>query len=114
MHAWDVRHDLSDLFALLLESLQVIPKNLEGKRTLGASEGFADVVFNRLGKVPDRSRASFLQLAVHSCDQFLFVLTKYRPPLIVRLQINEILCVAESPGVGSLIRPAHAGWSRRQ
>src|SRR5208283_547023 len=107
MHAWDARHDLSYFFALLLKRLQVIPENLEGERTLSAGEGFADVVFDRLRKVPDRSRASFFELAVHGGDQFFLVLTKYRPPLVVWLQVNEIFCVAESPGVGSVIGPAN-------
>src|ERR1035438_1911323 len=96
MHAGDARHDGSDFFAFLLEGLQVVPENLERKRTLGTSKSFADVVFDRLRIVPDRPRAFGLQLAVHGGDQFVFVLMEYGPPLLVRLQVNKILCVAES------------------
>ena len=48
----------------------------------------------------------FSTRAVHGGDQFLFVLMKYRAPLVVRLQVDEILGVAESPGVGSVVGPA--------
>src|ERR1022692_515534 len=105
MHARDPRHDGSDLFALLLKKLQVIPENLERKRTLGASERLSDVVFDRLGEVPDRARRPF-HGAIHGGDQFLFVFMKYRAPLVVRLQVDEILRVAESPSVGSVVGPA--------
>src|SRR5208337_1398202 len=111
MHAWDVRHDLGDFLALLLQSLQVVAENLERQRALGAREGFSDVVFDRLREVPDRPRASFFQLAVHGGDQFFLVLTKYRPPLVVWLQVNEIFGVAESSGVGSVIWPANLRYN---
>jgi len=48
MHACDARHNRGDFLALALESLQVVSEDLEGERTLGAGEGFADVVFDRL------------------------------------------------------------------
>src|SRR5208283_797784 len=119
MHARNARHDGGDLFALPLESLQVVPENLKRKRTLGAGECFSDVVLNRLGKVPDRPWV-FLHCPVHGSDQFLFVLTEYRAPLLLRLQVNEILGVAESSGVRSVVRPsdlrhhfAHL-WERRE
>ena len=116
MHARDIGHDGSDLLALLLENLQVVPKNLERKRTLGASHRFSDVVFDGLGEVPDRSWV-FFQRTVHGGDQFLFVLMKYRAPLIVRLQVHEIFGVAESPSVGAVIGTAglrHNGFHLRE
>src|ERR1022692_4023197 len=105
MHARDPRYDGNDFFALLLKELQVIPENLERKPAFGASKGLADVVFDRLGEVPDRARILFYR-AIHGGDQFLFVFMKYRAPLVVRLQVDEILRVAESPSVGSVVGPA--------
>src|SRR5208282_6228651 len=107
MHAWDVRHDLGDFFALLLQRLQVVAENLERQRTLGARESFSDVVFDRLREIPDRPRASFFQLAAHGRDQLFLVLTKYRPPLVMWFQVDEIFCVAESSGIRSVIGPAN-------
>ena len=105
MHARDGRHDRGDLFALLLESLQVVAEDLERQRALGAGHRLADVVFNRLREVPDRSWI-FLHREVHGGDQFLLVPVKDRAPLVVRLQVDEILGVAESAGVGSVVGPA--------
>src|ERR1022692_4748917 len=96
MHARDPRYDGNDFFALLLEKLQVIPENLERKPAFGASKGLADVVFDWLRKVPNCARVLFYR-AVHGGDQFLLVLMKYLAPLVVRLQVDEILGVAESP-----------------
>src|SRR6266436_8823587 len=106
MHAPDVRHDRSDFLAFLLEKLQVITKNLERQGTLSASHRFSDVVFDGLGEVPDRARV-LLQRTVHGTDQCFFVFAKYRAPLIMRLQVDEILGVAESSGVGSIIGAAY-------
>src|SRR5271166_3703205 len=103
MHARNARYDGGDLFSFPLESLQVVPENLQRKRTLGASERFSDVVLNRLGEVPDRPWV-FLHCPVHGGDQLLFALMEYRAPLRLRLQVNEILGVAESPGVRSVVR----------
>src|SRR5450631_4503683 len=42
----------------------------------------------------------------------LFVLVKHGAPLVVRLQVDEILGVAESPGVSSIVGKAHLGDDR--
>ena len=48
----------------------------------------------------------FCTATIHGGDQFFFVPVKYRAPLVVRLQVDEILGVAESAGVGSVVGPA--------
>src|SRR5260370_272891 len=106
MDAFDTRHDAYNFFSLLLENLQVVPENLERQLTLRARKRLSDVVFDRLRVVPNRPGASFLNLAVHRGDEFLFALMKCWPPFIMRLQVNKKLGVAESPGVGAVIRPA--------
>ena len=112
MHARNVRHDGGDFFALLLESLQVVPENLERQRTLGAGHRFSDVVFDGLGEVPDRARDIFPAARFMAAISSSLFLMKYRPPLVVRLQIDEILGVAESAGVGSVVGPAHFRYDR--
>src|ERR1035441_577438 len=83
-------------------------KNLQRQCTLGAGKGFPDVIFDGLREVPDRARILFHR-SFHGGDQFFFVLMEYRTPFVVRFQIDEILRVAESPGIGSVIRPADFG-----
>src|ERR1700688_159864 len=111
MHAGDTRQYAHHLFALLFEKFQVVPEDLERQRTLGASHRFSDVVFDRLGEVPDRPRV-LLQGALHGGDQCLFTLMKYWAPLVVRLQVNKIFCITETPGVGSVIRTANLRYNR--
>src|SRR5450755_439260 len=100
MHPWDAREDAHDLFALLLEKFQIVPENLERKRTFGASHGFSDVVFDRLREVPDRARV-LLHGPFHGGDQFFLILVEDGTPLVVWLQVNEILSVSEPPGIGT-------------
>ena len=102
-------HDRGDFFAFLFEKLQVVAENLQRQRALGAGHRLADVVFDGLREVPDRARV-FLHCAVHGGDQLFFVLVKYRTPLVMRLQVDEIFGVAESAGVGSIVRPADFGY----
>src|ERR1039457_6477268 len=105
MHARDPRYDGNDFFALLLKELQVIPENLERKPAFGASKGLADVVFDRLGEVPNCARILFYR-AIHGGAALLFGFLKYRAPFAVRLHVYGILRVAESPGTGSVSGPA--------
>ena len=105
VHAWNGGHHGSDLVALLLQNGKIIAKDLKRQRSLGTGHRLSDVVLNRLGEVPDSSRI-LLHCQVHGGDQFLFVLVKYWPPLVMRLQIDKILGVPETAGVGSVIGPS--------
>src|SRR5271157_5829461 len=111
MHAGDARHEVSDFIAFLLEKLQVLPKNLDCESAFGASEFFSDVVLDRLGAVPDRTRILFYR-AIHGGDQFILVAVKNGPPLVLRLQVYEILRVAEAPSVGPVVGPADLRYHR--
>ena len=95
-------HDGDDFFALLLESPQVVAVDLERQLTFGAGDRLSDVVFDRLREVPGGARQLF-HLAIHGGDQFVLVLVKDRPPLRLRLEIDEVFRVPESAGVGSVI-----------
>ena len=103
-----VRHGGDDFVALFIESLQVLAEKLERQLALCAGDRFADVVFNGLREIPESPR-EFADLAIHGGDQFLLVPMEDRPPLVLRLEIHEILGVAESSGVGSVVGPAHLG-----
>src|SRR5579862_1987914 len=119
MHAGHTRYGGSDFFALLLEEFQVIAEDLEGEGAFGAGECLADVVFDRLREVPDGPRIPFYG-AVHGGDEFLLAFVKYGAPLVMRLEVDEILRVAESPGIGSVVGPSDLGynsldlWKRRE
>ena len=56
---------------------------------------------------------NLLQLAVHGGDQFLFVLVERRPPLLLRLQVDEVLGIEEAGGVGSVVGPADLAGALR-
>jgi len=57
-------------------------------------------------KFPDHTR-NFLEFSIHRRKQFFFVLAKYRTPLFLRLQIDEILCVEKSRRVRAIVGPSH-------
>ena len=46
-----------------------------------------------------------LELVVHGGDQLFFVLMKHRPPLLFRLQVDEVFGVEEAGGVGAVVGP---------
>ena len=95
-------HDILDLFTLFLENVQVRPVKLGRKSAFRAGQRLIHVVFNGLGEIPESPRI-FLQLAIHRGNQFIFILMKNRPPLILGLQVDEILRIAESSRVGSIV-----------
>src|ERR1700733_15316745 len=108
MHAGDIRHHGGHFFARLLKSLQVVPKNLERQRTLSARHCFSNVILDGLREVPDRARI-LLHRATHGRYQFFFITVEHWSPLVLRLQVNEILGVTEAASVGSVIGTAHLG-----
>ena len=49
---------------------------------------------------------NLFQLTVHGGDQLLFVLVEHGPPLLLRLQIDEVFGVEEAGGVGAVVGTA--------
>ena len=70
-----------------------------------AADRFFHVVGDRLREIPEHAR-NLLQLAVHGGDQLFFVLMEDRPPLLLRLQIDEVFGVEEAGRVGAVVGPA--------
>ena len=50
---------------------------------------------------------NLFHLLVQGGDQQFLVLVELLPPLVVRLQIDEVLGIEEARGIGAVIRPAH-------
>ena len=49
----------------------------------------------------------FLHLVVQGGNQQFLVLVELLPPLVVRLQVDEVFGVEEARGVGAVVRPSH-------
>src|ERR1019366_6946307 len=101
-----VRHGAGDFVALIVQSLQILPEKLERQLTFCAGDGLTHVIFDGLGEIPEGAR-DLGELAVHRGDQLLFVPMEHRPPLLLRLEVHEILGVAESAGVGTVVGAPH-------
>ncbi len=98
-----------DLLGLVFEDAQVVAVDFGGELALYAADRFLHVVRDRLREVPDHAR-QLLQLAVHGGDDFIFVLVKHGPPLLLRFQIDEIFGVEEAGGIGSVVGTARSDW----
>ena len=103
---WTPAHDADDFVAFCFKCLQVVAVDLDGQLALNPADRLLDVVGDGLGKVPDDARHLF-QLAVHGADQLILVLVEDRPPLILRLQVDEIFRVEKAGRVHAVVRPAH-------
>jgi len=78
-------HNACDLCRLSFERMQIVAVDLGRKFALDAADRFLHVVLDRLREAPDHSGKFFRELVGHGGDQFFFVLTKYRTPLILGL-----------------------------
>ena len=56
---------------------------------------------------------NLLELVVHRRDELVLVLMEDRPPLVLRLQIDEILGVEEARRVGAVVRAADLAGHER-
>src|ERR1022692_515140 len=99
----DRAHNVDDLFGFVLKNPQILAIDLGGKLSLDPADGFLHVVGDGLGEAPDHAR-QLRQLAVHGRDDCIFVLVKCRAPLLLGLQIGEILRIKKAGSVGSVVR----------
>src|SRR5262249_50444163 len=119
LDAFDLAHRGDDRVAHAFESVKVIAVDLDGELAFDPADGFLHVVGDRLGEIPDDA-GQLLQLVVHRRDQLLLVLVEQRPPLLLRLQVHEVLRIEEAGDVGSVVWAsdlAHAArhlWKRRE
>ena len=105
----DLAHDVHGLLGFFLKNVQVVAVDLGGKLPLDAADRFFHVVGDRLREAPDHS-GQLVQLFVHGGDDFVLVLVKAGPPLLLGLQIGEVLGIEEAGGIGSVVRtPGLAG-----
>ena len=103
---WTPAHDADDLVAFCLKRLQVVAVDLDGQLALDAADRLLDVVGDGLRKVPDDAR-HLLEFTIHGADQLVLVLVEDGPPLILRLQVDEIFRIEEAGRVGAVVGPAH-------
>ena len=106
------RHGGDDFLALLVKSLEVLPEKLERQLSFRPGDRFADIVLDGLREIPQGPR-QLADFAIHRRDQFLLVPMEHRPPLVLLFQVYEILGIAESSGVGSIVGPPHLGHDFR-
>ncbi len=117
--AGDRAHHLHDLIALRLKRLQVGAIQLHRQLTLHAAHRLFDVVRDGLREVPDHA-GHLLQLTVHCADEFILVLVKDGTPLVLGLEVDEVLGIEEAGGVGAVVRAANLAddlgdlWEARQ
>ena len=111
LDARDGAHDVDDLVALLFERLQIVAVDLDRQLSFDAADRLFHVVGDRLREIPDHA-GNLVELAVHGGDQLFFVLVEHGTPLLLRLQIDEILGVEEARGIGSIVGPAHLAGGR--
>ena len=104
-NAGDRPHHGHDLLALLLEVFQVGAEDFDGEFALHAADRFFHVVGDGLGEAPSHA-GNFLHFVIHGLDQQFLVAVELRPPLIARLQIDEILGVEEARGIGAVVGAA--------
>ncbi len=99
----NLSHHLLDLFALLLRehpgparkawppSPPLVPVSVSSTLSSMGCEKF------------QKAPGYFCTLTIHGSDQFVLVLMEDRPPLFLGLQVHEILRIAESSRVGSIV-----------
>src|SRR5580704_5577881 len=105
-HTLYLAHDIYDLIALLFQQLEIVAVELNSELAFNTRDGFFHVVFDRLREIPDHTR-DFFQFAIHGGNQFVLILVKDGPPLILRLQVHKIFGIEKTSGVGAVIRAAH-------
>ena len=102
-NSFDLAHNGDNLIGLLLENVQVIAVDFCGQFALYPTDRLFHVVFYWLRKNPDDT-GNFVQFATHGGDQFVLVLTKDRPPLLLRLEVNKVFGIEKTRRIRSVIR----------
>ena len=105
LDAVDRGHLRLNLLGLLFQGAQVVAVELDGQLAFDAGDGLFHVVGDGLRVVPDDA-GKLLQLLVHGGDQRFLVLMEDGPPLLLRLEIDEVFGVEEAGGVGAVVGAA--------
>ena len=105
LNARNLTHNRDDLIRLALKGLQIIAIDLGGEFAFHSADGLFHVVFNGLRKSP-KDAGNLVEFALHGCDQLIFVFMEYRPPLLFRFQVDKILGIEKSRGIGAVIGTA--------
>ena len=91
--------------AFCFQQLQVVAVDLHREFALDAADRFLHVVGDGLGEVPDHA-GNLVQLRFIAAISSLFVLVEDGSPLVLGLQIDEVLGVEESGRVGAVVGAA--------
>ena len=103
--ALDLAHDGDDLVALFFQGPQIVAVDLDGELAFDAADGLFHVVGDGLGEVPDDAGDLF-EFAIHGGDQLVLVLVEDGAPLLLGLEVDEVLGVEEAGGVGAVVGAA--------